>query len=58
MSLQEEITARASKIYRESCQMSIGELINLYRDGEMDIHTEFQRVFRRKRSIAEIVCGG
>lgn len=46
MSLQEEINARASKIYRESYQMSIGELINLYRDGEMDIHPEFQRVFR------------
>jgi len=46
MSLQEEITARASKIFRESYQMSIGELINLYRDGEMDIHPEFQRVFR------------
>lgn len=46
MSLQEEITTRASKIYRESYQMSIGELINLYRDGEMDIHPEFQRVFR------------
>lgn len=46
MSLQDEITARASKIYRESYQMSIGELINLYRDEEMDIHPEFQRVFR------------
>lgn len=46
MSLQEEISARASKIYRESYQMSIGELINLYRDEEMDIHPEFQRVFR------------
>lgn len=46
MSLQDEITSRAGKIYRESYQMSIGELINLYRDGEMDIHPEFQRVFR------------
>ena len=46
MSLQEEIDARSSKIFRESYQMSIGELINLYRDGEMDIHPEFQRVFR------------
>lgn len=46
MSLQDEIVARASKIYRESYQMSIGELINLYRDNEMDIHPEFQRVFR------------
>ena len=46
MSLQDEITARSSKIFRESYQMSIGELINLYKDGEMDIHPEFQRVFR------------
>ena len=30
MSLQEEIVARSSKIFRESYQMSIGELINLY----------------------------
>lgn len=26
--------------------MSIGELTNLYRDGELDVHPEFQRVFR------------
>ena len=46
MSLQDEISLRASQIYRESYQMSIGELINLYKDGELDIHPEFQRVFR------------
>lgn len=46
MSLQEEITKKSSEIYREAYQMSIGELINLYRDGELDIHPEFQRVFR------------
>lgn len=46
MSLQDEINERSSKIFRESYQMSIGELINLYRDGEIDIHPEFQRVFR------------
>lgn len=46
MSLQDEISAKSSKIFRDSYQMSIGELINLYRDGEMDIHPEFQRVFR------------
>ena len=42
MSLQDEISLRASQIYRESYQMSIGELINLYKDGELDIHPEFQ----------------
>ena len=46
MSLQDEINVRSSTIFRDSYQMSIGELINIYRDGEMDIHPEFQRVFR------------
>lgn len=46
MSLQDEIAKKAGEIYRDSYQMSIGELINIYRDGEMDIHPEFQRVFR------------
>lgn len=46
MSLQDEISVKASQIYRESYQMSIGELINLYKDEELDIHPEFQRVFR------------
>lgn len=46
MSLQEEITKKAGEIYREAYQMSIGELINLYKDDELDIHPEFQRVFR------------
>jgi hypothetical protein len=46
MSMQDEINARTSKIFRESYQMSIGELINLFRDGEMDIHPKLQRIFR------------
>ena len=46
MSLQEEIAKKSSEIYREAYQMSIGELINLYRDEELDIHPEFQRMFR------------
>ena len=46
MSLQKEIDSKANQIFRESYQMSIGELINLYKDGELDIHPEFQRVFR------------
>ena len=46
MSLQDEIVKKSSQIFRDSYQMSIGELINLYRDEEMDIHPEFQRLFR------------
>ena len=44
--LQEEIRKKANEIYKESYQMSIGELANLYRDGELDIHPEFQRLYR------------
>ena len=44
MSLQKEINERSSKIFRDSYQMSIGELINIYRDEEMDIHPEFQEL--------------
>lgn len=50
MSLQDEIIERSSKIFRDAYQMSIGELINIYKDGEMDIHPEFQRVFRWSES--------
>lgn len=44
--LEKEIEKESSQIYRESYQMSIGELANLYRDDEIDIHPEFQRLFR------------
>ena len=37
MSLQDEIRKKAGEIDREAYQMSIGELINLYKDEELDI---------------------
>ena len=40
--LQDEIKKKSSEIFKESYQMSIGELANLYRDEEIDIHPEFQ----------------
>ena len=46
MSLQDEINETAKVIYSDSYQMSIGEIISLYKDDELDIHPEFQRVFR------------
>jgi uncharacterized protein with ParB-like and HNH nuclease domain len=50
MSLQDEIDKTAKVIYSDSYQMSIGELISLYKDNELDIHPEFQRVFRWTQS--------
>ncbi|WP_067899939.1 GmrSD restriction endonuclease domain-containing protein [Nocardia vaccinii] len=48
MSLQEEIEAGRQTIRTESYSMSIGELANLYRNGELVIRPEFQRLFRWK----------
>ena len=46
MTLQDEIIKQSATIKTDSYTMSIGELLNLYRDNELDIHPEFQRVFR------------
>ena len=62
MSLDEEINDRRSEIRSDGYPMSIGELINLYRDGELDIHPEFQRFFRwsdeqKSRLIESLLLG-
>jgi len=41
-----EISKRAKEIHADAYPMSIGELMSIYRDKELDIHPEFQRVFR------------
>jgi hypothetical protein len=46
MALQDEILEKSAQIKTDSYPMSIGEMLNLYRDKELDIHPEFQRVFR------------
>ena len=46
VSLQEEIDLKSKEIYTDAYSMSIGELMNLYDAGELDIHPEFQRFFR------------
>ena len=46
MKLSERINLKKKEIATDSYPMSIGELINLYRDEELDIHPQFQRLFR------------
>jgi hypothetical protein len=46
--LLEEVNLRAQEIHTDGYPMSIGELASLYKDGEIDIHPEFQRIFRWK----------
>ena len=62
MTLQDEILAQSAQIRTDSYQMSIGELLNLYRDGELNVHPEFQRVYRwtdsqKTRLIESILLG-
>lgn len=46
MSLQEELENKRKEIRTDSYSMSVGELINLYENKEIELHPEFQRFFR------------
>ena len=46
MLLEEEVENNRRKIHTDAYPMSIGEMANLYNDEEIDIHPEFQRVYR------------
>ena len=62
MSLEAEIVARAREIKTDGYAMSIGEMLSMYRDGDLDVHPEFQRIFRwedaQKWSLIESVLLG
>jgi hypothetical protein len=61
-SLDSELETYRRQIATDAYPMSIGELANLYRDGELNIHPEFQRLFRwspaqRTRLIESVLLG-
>ncbi|HDO1375644.1 TPA: DUF262 domain-containing protein, partial [Aeromonas veronii] len=60
--LEQQINDARMQVHTDSYPMSIGELINLYEDGELDIHPEFQRVYRwsneqKSKLIESILLG-
>lgn len=62
MTLQDEIEAGRSTVKADAYAMSIGEIVNLYRDQELVIRPEFQRLFRwspakKSRLIESILLG-
>ncbi|TAK69423.1 MAG: DUF262 domain-containing protein [Actinomycetota bacterium] len=62
MELEKQILGRAREIKTDGYPMSIGEVLSLYRDGDIDIHPEFQRIFRwdedqKSRLIESILLG-
>lgn len=46
MSLEEEVTAARTEIVSDGYEMSVGEIMNLYRDKELKVDPAFQRLFR------------
>jgi len=46
VTLQAEIDKEKKLIQTDSYPISIGELISMYNDGELNIHPDFQRYIR------------
>lgn len=62
MGLQEELENKRKEIRTDSYSMSVGELISLYENDEIQIHPEFQRFFRwtktqKTRFIESLLIG-
>lgn len=62
MDLQAEIDRRAQEIHTDAYSMSINEAVSMYESGDLEIHPEFQRIFRwtidqQSRLIESIFLG-
>lgn len=62
MTLLSQIEDKRKEIFTDSYPMSIGELVNLYKDGDLEINPAFQRFFRwsqnqKVRLIESILLG-
>ena len=62
MGLNEEIKKRRAEIFSDGYSMSVGELISMYENNELDIHPQFQRFYRwsdtqKSRLIESLLLG-
>ena len=62
MALEEEIEKARSLVKTDAYQLSIGEIINMYRDKEIVVDPDFQRLFRwdvgqKSRLIESLLLG-
>lgn len=60
--LYDRVVERAREIRTDAYSVSIGEVISMYRDGDIEIHPEFQRIFRwtqdqRSRLVESVLLG-
>lgn len=62
MALSDEIQTARKKVVTDGYEMSLGEIINLYKEGELIIDPVFQRLFRwdderKSRFIESLILG-
>jgi hypothetical protein len=62
LTLLSQIEARSKEISTDNYSMSVGELLTMYRDEELNLHPEFQRLFRwtpeqKSRLIESLLLG-
>jgi len=62
VSLVDEISENRRKIASDGYPISLGEVVNMYIEGDVDIHPEFQRIFRwsdtqKSKLIESILLG-
>ena len=62
MTLEEQIKEYSTVVSSNSYSMSVGELASMYKDGELNLHPEFQRFFRwtdeqKSRFIESLLLG-
>ncbi|TAL65892.1 MAG: DUF262 domain-containing protein [Bacteroidetes bacterium] len=60
--LDEQVEKKRKEIHTDAYPMSIGEVVNIYIDNELDIHPEFQRAYRwtqlqKSKLIESILLG-
>lgn len=62
ITLKDAVDKKRREISSDNISMSIGEMLNLYKDNELNVHPEFQRVFRwlpeqKSRLIESVLLG-
>ncbi|MBU0460658.1 MAG: DUF262 domain-containing protein [Nanoarchaeota archaeon] len=62
MNLKQEVAEKSKEIYTDSYSISLGEIMSMYKEGELNIHPDFQRVFRwtdlqRSKLIESLLLG-
>ena len=62
MSLSQQIEDHSRNVQTQSYSMSVSEIVSMYKDGELELHPEFQRFFRwtreqKSRLIESLILG-